>query len=417
MIKILMLFLMPFLFALSACVEGDSHFKNLHRKQEVYRKKIEKRRKEYRKQAEQMLKNKAMQLNEENQYFKESRLKALAKTNLDTIQNPPFVQVKQEVALQPLESNQVAPNQVAPNQVAPNQVAPNQANPNQADPNQADPNQPQVLDLNAPTPEPVIQKLDAYRAKVGNVLIDREKKKIEIPAKINMNKGILEYIAVSTQGKLHEAVLEILAVPSHIHLALILAGYEEAKVSEPDPKTYERKILKPGSYFNIYVEWTPEGYQKQRKNQKSAPQQIYMFRGSSFWKGKYTADIEKSVIALIEDGTCVLVPVSDYGNPYRGGDLGFEVYTDAIPPVGTRVNIVVEGAKGELPKQEEEPIKSPETQSPETQSPETQSSETQSWLQFIGMILTKDLFPIDLIDHQHLSPYPLPEIQKDKNKE
>ena len=404
MIKILMLVLMPFLFCLSACVEGDSHFKNLHRKQEVYRKKIEKRRNAYRKQEEQVLKNKAMQLNEENQYFKESRLKALAKTNLDTIQNPPLVQVKQEVIVQPSE--------------------PNQAEPNQAEPNQAEPNQAQVLDLNAPPPEPVIQKLDAYRAKVGNVLIDREKKKIEIPAKINMNKGILEYIAVSTQGKLHEAVLEILAVPSHIHLALILAGYEEAKVGEPDSKTYERKILKPGSYFNIYVEWTPEGYQKQRlpieswlfdrKSQKSAPQQMYMFRGSSFWKGKYTADIEKSVIALIEDGTCVLVPVSDFGNPYRGGDLGFEVYTDAIPPVGTRLNIVVEGAKGELPKQEAPVV---EIQATETQATDTQATETQTWFEWIGMILAKDIFPIDLIDDQKRSPYPLPEIQKDKNKE
>ncbi len=330
---------------LFSCLEGDDHFKKIYQQQQAHRKKIEKRAQKLAQEAE---KKKKEQEALEKQYQQQQQFKALAQTNLQS--NPPIF----HPAVVP--TPQVEPNPTLP--VEPNTPPQVEAQPTL--------NSDQV-NLNNQQPEdekPVIQKLDAYKAKVGNVMLDRQKRRIEIPAKINMTKGILEYIAVGKQGKLHEAVLELMAVPSHIHLALILCGFIESEYSEPDPKTYRRTLKKTGSLLEIYVEWTPENYPKQRlpieawlfdrKSKKSAPQHLYMFKGSSFWQGRYVADMEKSVIALIEDMSAVLIPISNQGNPYRGGDLGFEVYTDAIPPAGTSVTLVLEGISEALEKEKQE---------------------------------------------------------------
>ena len=61
-------------------------------------------------------------------------------------------------------------------------------------------------------------------------------------------------------------------------------------------------------------------------------------------KQGYAADIERSVIGLIDDPSVVLAPTVDQGNPYQGERLGFEVYSSAIPPKGTAVTLVIQGA-------------------------------------------------------------------------
>src|SRR5207248_7137329 len=65
---------------------------------------------------------------------------------------------------------------------------------------------------------------NVYR--IGKVIVDLKARTVTCPAKINMQRGLVEYLAVATRGKLHESVLEVDARPLHIQLALILLGLE-----------------------------------------------------------------------------------------------------------------------------------------------------------------------------------------------
>ena len=206
--------------------------------------------------------------------------------------------------------------------------------------------------------KPPIKRLDEHRALVGNVLVNRQTQRIEVPAEVNMTRGILEYYAVCEEGKLHEAVLKINAIPSHIHLALILAGYEPSKYTEPDPKTHQRKRKKRGSLLRLYLKWTPQELGREQwipaeawlynRDLDAPPQPApYVFTGSMIDQEGYVADRFKSVIGLIDDATVVLSPTVNPGNPYQGDQLGYEVYSSAIPPKGTAVTLVIKEASGQ----------------------------------------------------------------------
>ena len=203
--------------------------------------------------------------------------------------------------------------------------------------------------------KPPIKRLDQNRALVGDVLVNRETRRVEVPAEVNMTKGILEYYGVGDEGKLHESVLKINAIPSHIHLALILAGYEPSKYTSPDPKTQRRALKKRGSLLRLYIRWRPDGLDREQwipseawlyQREKDMPPKPfpYVFAGSMIDREGYVADRFKSVIGLIDDMTVILSPTADQGNPYRGDQLGYEVYSSAIPPRGTKVTLVIQAA-------------------------------------------------------------------------
>ena len=218
---------------------------------------------------------------------------------------------------------------------------------------------------NAPKPpsnQPPIKRLDEDRALVGKVLVNRRTQRVEVPAEVNMTRGILEYYGVAADGKLHESVLKINAVPSHIHLALILAGYEPSEYGPRDPKTYRQDLVKQGSLLRLYIKWQPQELNREQwipaeawlyNRESDAPPKPtpYVFQGSTFNHSGYVADHMKSVIGLIDDGTVVLAPTIDSGNPYRGEQLGFEIFSSAIPPKGTKVTLVIQASTTETIKE------------------------------------------------------------------
>lgn len=210
---------------------------------------------------------------------------------------------------------------------------------------------------------PPIKRLDAYRLRVGAVLVDRLARRLEIPTRVNMQEGILEYVAVGTHGKLHESVLEVLAEPSHIHLGLLLIGLEPRQYSKPADPYEVPKLLREGGRMALSMQWTdPKSGEVKTgapavwlydRQIKAAPQpQAWYFEGSQFWNGRYVADNERSVISLIPDRNAVIAIGDDAGNPYRGDAQGYEVYTGEIPPNGTPVKLSIAAFGYEPPKVE-----------------------------------------------------------------
>lgn len=201
---------------------------------------------------------------------------------------------------------------------------------------------------------PPIERINETQLRVGRVLVDRAARRVEIPARVNMTKGILEYYGVSSNGKLHESVLELAAEPSHLHLGLILLGVEQIKIDYGDFKK-KPVVLNPGGRLRMYVEFVdPKTDKKQKiaaeqwlysRKAKGAPKPLlWTFQGSTFWNNRYGADMDRSVIALIPDQVAVIGTTDTSGNPYQGEMLGYEVHTQVIPPKGTPVTLIFEVA-------------------------------------------------------------------------
>lgn len=197
---------------------------------------------------------------------------------------------------------------------------------------------------------PPIKRLDAYRLRVGSVFVDRLNRFIEFPGRVNMQEGILEYVACGTQGKLHESVLEVLAEPSHIHLGLLLIGLEPRKYNQPADPYEVPKMIAEGGRVELEMHWTdptsgaeksgpPVVWLYDRKEKGAPPKQAWFFEGSQFWNNRYVADVERSIVSLIPDRNAVITIGDDAGNPYRGDAQGYEVYKDVIPPNGTPVKV------------------------------------------------------------------------------
>jgi len=81
-----------------------------------------------------------------------------------------------------------------------------------------------------------------------------------------------------------------------------------------------------------------------RSLNSAPPPALYVFEGSTFDRNIYIADIERSVVGLIQDTSVVIGLAQERGNPYRGEALGFEVHTSVIPSKGTPVTLVVRPA-------------------------------------------------------------------------
>src|SRR5687768_133237 len=78
------------------------------------------------------------------------------------------------------------------------------------------------ISTNAP-----IKDLGEGRLQIGSVTVDSKQKTLTFPALVNMTTGLVEYLVVTTGGKVHESLLRTDAEPFHIHTAMLLLGLKQ----------------------------------------------------------------------------------------------------------------------------------------------------------------------------------------------
>ena len=199
---------------------------------------------------------------------------------------------------------------------------------------------------------PPIVRISDTQLRVGRMLVDREKRRLEVPIRVNMIQGILEYYGVSSNGKLHESVIEMGIEPSHLHLGLILLGVEQIVYDYGDYKKAPT-VVKPGGRLKLTVKYVDPRSKKTREHNaedwlynrklKGSPKPLaWTFQGSTFWQNRYGADMDRSVITLISDQIAVIGTTDGAGNPYQGEGLGFEVNEKTIPPKGTAATLIIQ---------------------------------------------------------------------------
>lgn len=180
---------------------------------------------------------------------------------------------------------------------------------------------------------------DLYR--VGKMKVDLKAGTAVCTGKVNMRRGILEYLAVAPGGKRHESLLLVDVRPLHFQVALILLGLE--------PKggltvQGDEKVPK-GSPVNLFVSWTRAGKTVKVRaeemvwnidRKQALAENAWIFSGSSVNDRGFVADEELSLIATFRDPAAIVNNVL----PSGADDTVHKVNERIVPPLGTPITLI-----------------------------------------------------------------------------
>lgn len=197
----------------------------------------------------------------------------------------------------------------------------------------------------AVSPPPEVEHVagDIYR--VGDILVDTAARTVTCSGVVGMNRGYVEYLAVTPEGKTYESVLRLSARPIHLQVALLLLGLQPENVlkRQGDPATPR------GAPVSLTLKWQgphgsahsepAEDLLRDGKTGKPMERHSWVFTGSRILPAGFEADLTGSVIAVWHD------PAAMVDDPIPGGAQNvWEVNTARTPPPGTGVQLVLQAA-------------------------------------------------------------------------
>ncbi len=187
------------------------------------------------------------------------------------------------------------------------------------------------------TPPP-IRRIDNEHFAIGQFIVNQKDKWVRIKSKINQQQDILEYLSCGPRGKLHECVLLSFGLPSHLHLALLLLGAQPGgEYGSEVTITVEWKHPKTGQYMRHPAAHFLYDRLKLKKGQNI----LWSFIGSKFVGGRYQANSDQSLIAVISDSQAVIGIKGIVGNAHKGPKQGFEGNIETTPKIGTDVDVYI----------------------------------------------------------------------------
>lgn len=204
----------------------------------------------------------------------------------------------------------------------------------------------------APTKPDETKKVSAGR----NVTLEvqGEHRRVLIDAKVCLREGQLEQLLCRKQSKEHEAILTADVDAREIHTALLAAGARAGRPVRYTPK-YEPAT---GTRIKVTLQYEDKGKKvtilaqqwiKNLKSQKTL-EHDWVFAGSQLVPDPF--DEKKPNYYLANDGDLICVanfpsalldlPVA---SPKENADLAFVAFTERIPPLETKVTVILEPVK------------------------------------------------------------------------
>lgn len=182
-----------------------------------------------------------------------------------------------------------------------------------------------------------------------DVWIDPRRKLVIMDGEVCLREGQLEMFACPKRSKEHESIVAVNTKAFAVHAALLAVGADKGTPVQFAPE------YKPatGDEVSVYLLWFDEQGNKQTaraqewiRNAKTKKEMAYnwVFAGSGFWKDEATG--EQHYMAEAGDFICVSnfasamldLPVE---STQANQGLLFEAWTERIPPLGTKVRVVL----------------------------------------------------------------------------
>ena len=204
-----------------------------------------------------------------------------------------------------------------------------------------------------PTPEDVAARAfgpppDATPLSPKNLWIRRGDSTVFADGYVAMREGPLEMFACGAGTKEHESVVGVIPRASDVHAALLAAG-----ASRGTPVRFLPKFVPPtGQRIRVWVAWRDprgafrvvDGRQWIRREDGGPMDVDWVFAGSSVWTDERTGESHYQadggdMICVSNFSTSMLdVPIDSSA---EAGALIFQPRTDAIPPRGTPVRVLL----------------------------------------------------------------------------
>lgn len=187
---------------------------------------------------------------------------------------------------------------------------------------------------------------DKGLARFGRVEVDLRRRRVSVPARLNMTNGIIEYALVTDYGKTHESLFHTTARAMDLQAALLLLNARAAGthgLALPDGR------VPAESAASIRVAWSVEGRSRTLPledlvrlrppnddgNAPSLAPGPWLFNGSTFSPEGFVAHFEGSLISLIRDAGAIL----NNPRPDRDDDEIHIPAADRLPALDTEVTI------------------------------------------------------------------------------
>lgn len=214
---------------------------------------------------------------------------------------------------------------------------------------------------------PSVKKLDATRYQIGEVIFDQKSREIRFPTKVNMTEGLLEYLIVHQNGKVHESLLSTEVSPTHLNLAFTLLRYTPSKELYPLPNETGGTSsnypdvpadVKAAARVSVEVEWTEDGKTRRIPVNEwiqhavkltSMPAGPWVYGGSAFNGGIFAAESSGDIAAIFLSMEALV----NYPGDDNNDDMVWTPFPKRVPPEGTNVTVII------APHQTNPPISKP----------------------------------------------------------
>lgn len=190
------------------------------------------------------------------------------------------------------------------------------------------------------------QKIRDGLFRIGSVEVDTTKKELRVPATINKDVTVLEFVANQPNGsKSYESALTLDTYPTILNAALLLMGLDPSHARVPvrhfDP------IPPKGDPVELFVEWTADGAVKRvnieellmdKRTNTTLPVGPWVYTGSAMINGSFMAELDGVMIGFVHSPSPLIE------NPRSGAvdAFGFFVPNPRLGlSGGTKVTLII----------------------------------------------------------------------------
>jgi hypothetical protein len=199
--------------------------------------------------------------------------------------------------------------------------------------------------------KPAIREVSPGIFEIGKVRLDQKALTVSFPGKVNMERGLLEYLIVNPRGSAHESLLVTEVGATDIHTAMLLLGAKGGAITaQAPPAQVNDEFLRTapkltGDTVLITVKWKDKGVEKtvpvedwlyNQEKKEAIKHGPWIYNGSIVYEGRFLAQVDGNLVAL------VTMPSALLNNPRKNNnnDQMWNVNEKATPAVNTPVEII-----------------------------------------------------------------------------
>ena len=215
--------------------------------------------------------------------------------------------------------------------------------------------------------KPTVREVSPGIFEIGKVRLDQKALTISFPGKLNMQRGLLEYLLVNPKGSAHESLLATDVGASDIHFAMLLLGAKGGVIiaEAPPPPQLDGRYFHTaptltGDTVFITVKWKEkdveitvpvENWLYNETAKKAIEHGPWIYNGSMVYEGSFLAQAEGNLVALDT------APAALINNPCKNADNDqiWNVNEKVTPRVNTPVEIIFKLVPPTVPKPASKP--------------------------------------------------------------